>query len=54
MAALAGKHVMLGVGVDPAGIRARIEMGVTMLELGHDVAIVRNTLTGLVEGLSRT
>jgi 4-hydroxy-2-oxoheptanedioate aldolase len=48
----AGKHVMLGVGIERAGIRARIEMGVTMLELGHDVAIVRNTLSALVADLS--
>lgn len=48
----AGKHVMLGVGIDRAGIRARIDMGVTMLELGHDVAIVRNTLSVLVTDLS--
>lgn len=49
-ARLAGKHVMLGVGTDRDGIQKRIEMGVTMLELAHDVAIVRNTLTGLVAG----
>lgn len=48
----AGKHVMLGVGIDRSGIRARIDMGVTMLELGHDVAIVRNTLSGLVADLA--
>jgi hypothetical protein len=43
---------MLGVGIERAGIQARIEMGVTMLELGHDVAIVRNTLSALAADLS--
>lgn len=48
----AGKHVMLGVGLERDGIKARIEMGVTMLELGHDVVIVRNTLGALVADFS--
>jgi 4-hydroxy-2-oxoheptanedioate aldolase len=44
----ARKHVMLGVGLDADGIRRRIDEGVSMLELGHDVVIVRNTLSALV------
>lgn len=40
----AGKHVMYGVGVADESIAKGIEMGVTMLELSHDVAIVQRTL----------
>jgi 2-keto-3-deoxy-L-rhamnonate aldolase RhmA len=47
-----GKHVMLGVGSDDAKIRGYVEMGVTMLEFGHDVAIVQNHLRGKVEQFS--
>lgn len=40
----AGKHVMFGVGMQDAEIDARIAQGVTMLELSHDVVIVRTAL----------
>lgn len=43
-----GKHVMLGVGSDEARARAYLEMGVTMLEFSHDVAIVQSYLAGKV------
>ena len=39
------KHVMLGVGYDEARAAQYIEMGVTMLEFAHDVAIVQRFLT---------
>ncbi|UFN48270.1 aldolase/citrate lyase family protein [Roseomonas sp. OT10] len=39
-----GKHVMFGVGMQDEAIEARIAQGVTMLELSHDVVILRNTL----------
>ena len=38
-----GKHVMFGVGLQDEAIEARIAQGVTMLELSHDVVILRNT-----------
>ncbi len=40
----AGKHVMLGVGNDDAKIHKYIDLGVTMLEFSHDVAIVHSYL----------
>jgi 4-hydroxy-2-oxoheptanedioate aldolase len=40
----AGKHVMFGVGMGNEEIEARIAQGVTMLELSHDVVIVRTAL----------
>lgn len=43
-ASAAGKHVMFGVGTQDQTIAKGIEMGVTMLELAHDVAIVQPTL----------
>lgn len=39
-----GKHVMFGVGMQDEEIRQRIGQGVTMLELSHDVVIVRSAL----------
>lgn len=39
-----GKHVMLGVGMKDGEIRARVALGVTMLEFSHDVVIVRAAL----------
>lgn len=39
-----GKYVMLGVGFNDAKVDAFVEMGVTMLEFGHDVMIVQSTL----------
>jgi len=44
----AGKHVMFGVGMNDVEIEARIKQGVTMLELSHDVVIVRTALAGKV------
>lgn len=36
-----GKHVMFGVGADPDEIGRYVEMGVTMLELPADMAVLR-------------
>jgi len=36
-----GKHVMLNTGTDPEQIRKYIDLGVTMLELGNDLGIIR-------------
>lgn len=44
----AGKHVMYGVGLGNEGIERGLEMGVTMLEFAHDVAIVRGVLSARV------
>jgi 4-hydroxy-2-oxoheptanedioate aldolase len=38
----AGKHVALGVGLDPKTIRKYVDLGITMLELGNDLGIVRS------------
>lgn len=40
----AGKHVMFGVGYDEAKAKAYVERGVSMIEIGHDVAIVQGFL----------
>jgi 2-dehydro-3-deoxyglucarate aldolase len=37
----AGKHVMFGVGTDPEEIGRYRDMGVTMLEVGNDLGILR-------------
>jgi 4-hydroxy-2-oxoheptanedioate aldolase len=37
-----GKHVMLGVGSDQSQISRYMDMGVTMLELASDVAVLRS------------
>ncbi|MHC4714587.1 MAG: HpcH/HpaI aldolase family protein [Planctomycetota bacterium] len=37
----AGKHVMLGVGTSVEDINRYIEMGVTILEIGNDLGILR-------------
>lgn len=39
-----GKHVMLGVGYDEEKARDYIDLGLTMIEIGHDVMIVQSTL----------
>ena len=39
----AGKHVSFVVGTDPANIKKYVELGIDMLELGNDLAIVRAT-----------
>lgn len=44
-----GKHVMFGVGMNDAGIEKCAEIGVTMFEFSHDVALVRTALAGKVE-----
>lgn len=44
----AGKHVMYGVGLTDESIAKGIEMGVSMLELAHDVVIVQRTLAARV------
>jgi 4-hydroxy-2-oxoheptanedioate aldolase len=44
-----GKHVMLGVGGDEEKVRRYVEMGVTMLEFAHDVAIVQSYLRDKVQ-----
>jgi 2-keto-3-deoxy-L-rhamnonate aldolase RhmA len=38
----AGKHVMFNPGRDPEEIEKYVEMGVTMLELSNDLAILRS------------
>lgn len=40
----AGKHFMLGVGLDDGNIHKAVAMGVTMLEFSHDVVMVRTAL----------
>lgn len=40
----AGKHVMYGVGMDDVQVEQAAEMGVTMIELPHDVTTFRLTL----------
>lgn len=44
----AGKHVMFGVGMNDAGIEEAAQVGVTMFEFSHDVAIVRSALMAKV------
>jgi 4-hydroxy-2-oxoheptanedioate aldolase len=41
----AGKHVMLGVGMDEATVKRYAEIGVTMMEMGNDAALVRAAWT---------
>ena len=45
----ANKHVMYGVGMNDAGVEKCAEMGVTMFEFSHDVALVRTSLARKVE-----
>jgi len=47
----AGKHVMLGVGMDFNDIPRYTEMGITMLEVGNDLMVLRNFWTDLTERL---
>lgn len=44
-----GKHVVYGVGTDPENIQRCIEMGVTMLEYGNDVGVLRSGWAAAVE-----
>jgi len=46
-----GKHVMLGVGGDPAEIARYQAMGVTMLELPADLAVLRAGWANLCTGI---
>ena len=41
----AGKHVMLGVGTNPETIKAFADVGVTMMEMGNDMTLVRTAWT---------
>ncbi|HJO97823.1 MAG: aldolase/citrate lyase family protein [Rhodospirillales bacterium] len=42
----AGKHVMLGVGMDASTVRRYADIGVTMMEMGNDAALVRAAWMG--------
>jgi 4-hydroxy-2-oxoheptanedioate aldolase len=41
----AGKHVMLGLGMDAATVKRYADIGVTMMEMGNDAALVREAWT---------
>lgn len=45
----ANKHVMLGVGYDNENIKKYRDMGVTMVEVGHDVHIVPTFINNIIK-----
>ena len=45
----AGKHVMLGLSSDAATLKTFVDAGVTMLEIGNDLAAVRSAWAGAVK-----